>query len=129
MPGRPARSASVEDHETGSASGVLNADQQLGATLGVAILGTLFFDVAADPDAGHRAGAYPHALERTLWAVVAALLLVALTAFLLPRRPREDEPGGTGHPGHPEDKRCPHAEPADTPTTGRAPPDRFRRAG
>ncbi|WP_406294839.1 MFS transporter [Embleya sp. NBC_00888] len=110
--------ASVEDHETGSASGVLNANQQLGATLGVAILGTLFFDLAADPDAVRRAGAYTHALERTLWAVVAALLLVALTAFLLPRRPREDD---AGDPDDADDKGRRHAEPADAPVSGRAP--------
>ncbi|MFE7773660.1 hypothetical protein ACFU5O_07135 [Streptomyces sp. NPDC057445] len=35
--------ASVDEQETGSASGVLNANQQLGATVGVAVLGTLFF--------------------------------------------------------------------------------------
>jgi predicted MFS family arabinose efflux permease len=32
----------VRPHETGSAAGLLNAVQQLGATLGVAVLGTAF---------------------------------------------------------------------------------------
>lgn len=34
--------AGVDDHEVGSASGVLNAVQQLGSAVGVAVLGTLF---------------------------------------------------------------------------------------
>ncbi|MFI6584397.1 MFS transporter [Embleya sp. NPDC050493] len=80
--------ASVDEHETGSASGVLNANQQLGATLGVAVLGTLFFDAAASGGAD-RADAYTDALEQTLWVVVAALALVLLAAFLLPRRARD----------------------------------------
>jgi EmrB/QacA subfamily drug resistance transporter len=95
--------ASVDEHETGSASGVLNANQQLGATLGVAVLGTLFFDAAGSPGP-RRAGAYTHALEQTLWVVVAALALVLLTAFLLPRRAREQEhgvPAETPPPGQP----------------------------
>jgi hypothetical protein len=33
----------VAAHETGSASGLLNAVQQLGGTIGVALLGTVFF--------------------------------------------------------------------------------------
>jgi hypothetical protein len=35
----------VEDHEVGSASGVLNAVQQLGSAIGVAVVGTLFFSL------------------------------------------------------------------------------------
>ena len=37
--------AAVTDAETGSASGVLNAIQQLGGAIGVAVLGTVFFTV------------------------------------------------------------------------------------
>ena len=37
----------------GSASGVLNANQQLGGTVGVAVLGTVFFGLF---DAGHPTG-------------------------------------------------------------------------
>ncbi|MEV8630938.1 MFS transporter [Streptosporangium sp. NPDC051023] len=60
----------VRSHETGSAAGLLNAVQQLGGTLGIALLGTLFL----------RTGAAPTAL----WA--AAALLVAngfATAFMI----------------------------------------------
>ena len=35
----------VEDHEVGSASGVLNAMQQLGSAIGVAVVGTVFFSL------------------------------------------------------------------------------------
>ncbi|MFI6586592.1 MFS transporter [Embleya sp. NPDC050493] len=35
----------VEDHEVGSASGALESLQQLGASLGIAVLGTVFFGV------------------------------------------------------------------------------------
>jgi EmrB/QacA subfamily drug resistance transporter len=37
--------AGIADHEVGSAAGVLEAVQQLGASLGVAVLGTIFFAV------------------------------------------------------------------------------------
>ncbi|RFU41071.1 DHA2 family efflux MFS transporter permease subunit [Actinomadura logoneensis] len=50
--------ASVDENETGSASGTLSAIQQLGAALGAAVLGTVFFGLlgghvatAADKDA------------------------------------------------------------------------------
>jgi hypothetical protein len=38
--------AGVEEHELGSASGLINALQQLGGALGIAIVGTLFFSLA-----------------------------------------------------------------------------------
>ena len=41
--------AGVDDDEVGSASGVLNAMQQLGGAIGIAVIGTLFFSVAAAP--------------------------------------------------------------------------------
>ena len=50
----------VRDDEVGSASGTLNAVQQLGGALGVAVLGTLFFSAAA-------AHGFLVAFERTLW--------------------------------------------------------------
>jgi hypothetical protein len=65
----------------GSASGVLNANQQLGGTLGVAVLGTVFFDLF---DAGRANGAMVAVLVLSAALVLAAGAL----AFLLPRRAR-----------------------------------------
>ncbi|MFI9247470.1 MFS transporter [Streptomyces sp. NPDC053086] len=48
--------ASVEQHETGSASGTMTAVQQLGGAFGVALLGTVFFGLLG----GGIAGAVDH---------------------------------------------------------------------
>ncbi len=70
--------AAVSDAETGSASGALNALQQLGGAIGVAALGTVFFDVLA-----HHG--FAAALRRTMWWEVGALALMLLVTPLLPR--------------------------------------------
>jgi MFS family permease len=77
--------ASVTDAETGSASGVLNAGQQLATSIGVAVFGTIFFDAVAG-------GRFHHAFALTL--VVQALSCVALLVIspLLPRFAREPAP-------------------------------------
>ena len=74
--------ASVTDAETGSASGVLNAGQQLATSIGVAVLGSVFFDAIAGGD-------FHKGLTRTL--LVQLALMVALLAIspLLPRYARE----------------------------------------
>ncbi|MFE7558678.1 MFS transporter [Kitasatospora sp. NPDC057500] len=79
--------AGVEESETGSASGVLNAQQQLGGSVGVALLGTAFFGWARTDGFRLAAG--------WTYGLIAALLAVAfLVAFLLPRHAR---PEGEGH--------------------------------
>ncbi|MEV6974130.1 MFS transporter [Kitasatospora sp. NPDC093806] len=79
--------AGVEEEETGSAAGVLNAQQQLGGSIGVALLGTAFFGWAGTDGFQHAAG-------RT-YGLTAALLAAAFAvAFLLPRQAR---PEGEGH--------------------------------
>jgi EmrB/QacA subfamily drug resistance transporter len=70
--------ASVTDAETGSASGVLNAGQQLAGAVGVAVLGTIFF--AAIGSVGF-AGAF----ERTLWVQVGSLGAMLVLTPLMPR--------------------------------------------
>jgi EmrB/QacA subfamily drug resistance transporter len=86
--------AAVTARELGSASGVLNAVQQLSSAAGVAVLGTVFFDTLGA--VGTRGGGhFHHALGRTLW-IDAALIVVALLLLpLLPPRARE-EPSGEG---------------------------------
>ncbi|MFC5905963.1 MFS transporter [Streptacidiphilus monticola] len=79
--------AGVADHETGSASGVLNAVQQLGGSIGVAALGTGFFSWAT-----HHG--FTDATGWTLACTAAALGIAAGLTFLLPRMPRKDSAHG-----------------------------------
>jgi EmrB/QacA subfamily drug resistance transporter len=72
--------AGVAPEESGSASGTLNAVQQFSGALGVAALGTLFFD-----QPGFGAG-----IEVVLWACVGLLALTFVLSALLPRRAREE---------------------------------------
>jgi MFS family permease len=71
--------SAVDDHETGSAGGVINALQQLGNSVGVALFGTLYFNSMA---AGH--GSVSAVTSTLLWAAAAAAVCVPL-GFLLPR--------------------------------------------
>jgi EmrB/QacA subfamily drug resistance transporter len=80
----------IEDREVGSASGLLESIQQLGASLGVAVLGTVFFGVAGSATGqGHLDQAC--AVDA---AGLVTLLTLALTAaafalgFLLPHKAR-----------------------------------------
>jgi len=77
--------AGVDDHEVGSASGVLNAMQQLGGAIGIAVLGTIFFSVAA-------AHGLVRAFERNLWIEAGTLVVAMALVSLLPRRARAGEP-------------------------------------
>lgn len=71
----------LRDHEVGSASGLLSAFQQLGASLGVAALGTLFFSVAG------AQGFLDAVTQVTLVAIVLTAITFGL-GFLLPDRAR-----------------------------------------
>jgi len=79
--------AGVAMDEVGSASGVLNAIQQLASALGVAVLGTIFF---ARLTAGHLP---TDALAITAWVCLIPLALTFVLAFKLPMQARE----GGGH--------------------------------
>jgi MFS family permease len=77
--------ASVTDGEVGSASGVLNALQQLAGAVGVAVIGTVFFSTVT-----HHG--FVSAISLCLKLELAAVpVLIALT-MMLPRRAREPEP-------------------------------------
>ena len=76
--------AGVSMDEVGSASGVLEAVQQLSSALGVAALGTIFFSAFA----GHVP---THALAVTAWACLAPLAATFLLLFRLPMRARESQ--------------------------------------
>jgi MFS family permease len=74
--------AGVATEEVGSASGVLNAVQQLAGALGVAVLGTIFFARLA---AGHPP---TDALQITAWTMLAPLAITFALAFWLPMHAR-----------------------------------------
>ena len=74
--------ASVTDEETGSASGLLNAGQQLAGAIGVAVLGTIFFSALGHVD-------FHKAFARTLWVEVGSLVVMVALSGLLPRFARE----------------------------------------
>jgi EmrB/QacA subfamily drug resistance transporter len=76
--------ASVQEHEVGSASGVLNAVQQLAGAIGVAVFGTIFFGLL------HHAG-FAAAIERCLLVVTCVAPVLVVLCGLLPRHAREQE--------------------------------------
>lgn len=74
---------SVTETEVGTASGLLNALQQLAAALGIAVIGTIFFN-------GLDGGGLPsEALAITALATLIPLAFSFVLAFRLPRRPRQ----------------------------------------
>jgi hypothetical protein len=76
---------SVNMNEVGSASGVLEAVQQLSTALGVAVLGTIFFSTVA-----HHLPT--DALRIAAWACLAPLAAAFTLVFRLPMHAREEEP-------------------------------------
>jgi|SRR6266511_123607 hypothetical protein len=76
--------AGVGMDEVGSASGVLQAVQQLSSGIGVAALGTIFFSAFA-----HHPPT--HALAITAWACLAPVALAFALIFRLPMQAREPQ--------------------------------------
>jgi predicted MFS family arabinose efflux permease len=83
--------ASVTDNETGSASGVLNAGQQLANSIGVAVLGSVFFDAVAGGD-------FHKGLGRTLLVELVTMAGLMVLSPLLPRHAREPQPATAATP-------------------------------
>ena len=79
--------AAVDMDSIGSASGVLEAVQQLSSALGVAVLGTIFFSAFG---AGHPP---THAIEVTAWACVVPVVIAFALIFRLPMQAREQPAG------------------------------------
>jgi EmrB/QacA subfamily drug resistance transporter len=75
--------AGVPEEETGSASGVMNANQQLAGSIGVAALGTAYFSFGR------------YGTEWTLLLAAGAFAVAVLAASLMPLRARPED--GAGH--------------------------------
>jgi hypothetical protein len=87
----------LEDHQVGSASGLLQALQQLGAARGVAVIGTVFFG-ALGSHAGHERD-FLHAAELTTLIAVGLLAVAFVIGFLMPKQAKGQE--ATPAPGEP----------------------------
>ncbi|GAA3277569.1 MFS transporter [Dactylosporangium vinaceum] len=86
--------AGVPGRRAGAAGGVLSTVNQIGGAVGVAVLGTVFFDAlatgtaapgAAPTGAGDEAAAFGHALAQVMPWQVATYLLAAAAMLALPR--------------------------------------------
>ena len=76
----------VDDHEVGSASGVLQAVQQLGMSLGIAAIGTVFFGAIGS----HAARAdFVSAAELTTLITVGLIAVAFIVGYLLPKKARQ----------------------------------------
>ena len=94
--------AAVTDRELGSASGALNAIQQLGGAIGIAVLGTIFFTTLA-----HHG--FAPALRDAMWWAVGALAVVLSASPLLPGRARAPEQAEFASPSPPTGDAVPRA--------------------
>jgi EmrB/QacA subfamily drug resistance transporter len=70
---------SVHPERAGMASGLMSTMQQVGNSIGVAVVSVVFFD--------NVSGGYPHAFELASVTLAALLAVVALLTRSLPRRP------------------------------------------
>jgi EmrB/QacA subfamily drug resistance transporter len=77
--------ASIDDQAAGSASGVLTAMQQFGGAIGVAVIGTIFFELLPDQ-------AFLGATKTATLVAVALFAVSLLVTYLLPKRAREGAP-------------------------------------
>jgi EmrB/QacA subfamily drug resistance transporter len=82
--------AGVDNHDAGAASGLVNVFQQLGATVGIGVLVTVF----AAASEGSGAAALAEGVPTTI-AVSAGLVAAALAVVLTVMRPRSARAGAT----------------------------------
>jgi EmrB/QacA subfamily drug resistance transporter len=75
--------ATVPTGEAGAASGAYGTIQQVGAALGVAVIGTVFFGVVGT---SYDAGSLRSGLVAACWVAAAGYALSALASLLLPSR-------------------------------------------
>ncbi|MBU3064553.1 MFS transporter [Nocardia sp. NEAU-G5] len=77
--------ADLAPDRIGTGSGLFNTVSQLGACIGVAAIGTLFFGGLHHNIGTDRPAAYGHAFEQTLWVSVGLLAAAFAISYALPR--------------------------------------------
>jgi MFS family permease len=78
--------AGVLPHQLGSASGLLEAIQQFGMSLGIAVVGTVLFDVLGS---GQGGAAFVRAADHAVLVAVAFLVAAFTVTWWLPRHARQ----------------------------------------
>jgi hypothetical protein len=80
----------VPRQDAGSASGIMNMMQQVGSSIGIAILGTIFFNSIGSSFgiSGFAMGA-----KYSIWTTVGILILTIPFAFLLPKKIHQHSDG------------------------------------
>lgn len=79
--------AGVEPRQLGSASGLLETIQQLGMSLGIAVVGTVLFGVLGD---GHGPAAFVRSADHALLVAIGFLVAAFAVTWWLPRHARGD---------------------------------------
>ncbi|MEU9445589.1 MFS transporter [Streptomyces sp. NPDC048304] len=85
--------------DAGAGSGVVNATTQLGAAIGIAVVGAIFFGLVGtgtQGPAGARAADFSSGLSTTLWYNVAAFVVTAALSPLLPAGKPADSAADAG---------------------------------
>lgn len=77
--------AGVEPQQLGSASGLLETTQQLGMSLGIAVVGTVLFTALGD---GQGAAALVHSADQALLVAIGFLVAAFAVTWWLPRHAR-----------------------------------------
>ena len=77
--------AGVEPHQLGSASGLLESVQQLAMSIGIAAVGTVFFDRLGS---GHGPAAFVGAADHGLFVAIAMLAAAFTAVFFVPKHAR-----------------------------------------
>jgi EmrB/QacA subfamily drug resistance transporter len=80
----------VPQQDAGSASGVLNMMQQIGSSIGIAILGTIFFNSIGS---SFEISGFAMGVRYALWSAVGILILVIPFVFLLPKKTNQPTDG------------------------------------
>lgn len=77
----------VPGQDAGSASGILNMMQQVGSSIGIAILGTIFFDSIGS---SFEIGRFAMGVRYAISSAVAILIVTIPFVFLLPQKIHQD---------------------------------------
>ncbi|HTB50661.1 MAG TPA: MFS transporter [Solirubrobacteraceae bacterium] len=78
--------AEIPTDDAGAASGIVNSANQVGAAIGVALVGAIFFGQLPSNLPEHSAALYTKALGNTLWFNLGVFTLCLALVALLPKR-------------------------------------------